>query len=469
MPQLPRSAGPQGEVAPVVPLLQRIATRDGTLDKDSKMVNCFAEVSPVGNSTVKRPGTIAVRATAAGTSQGQFLVNSIPFAIQNDVIYNTNTGTTTAIPGVATTGQQYSTLSDAPLGTSLLKSPSGLWKFDGTTVTKITDVNYPALTVTGIMELDGSYYVMDSTGAIRGSALQDPMTWPALNFISADVTLGVGVGIHRHLNYVVAFYSTGTQFYYDAGNSPGIALGPVGNASWTTGCANGRSIANMSDVTYFVGRTHKQGKTVQQFSGLSIVAISNPFVEKILNLSTMATVHSFTTKTAGHSFYGLTLVDLGITLVYDDVTTEWALWSSVVNGVEQYFTGINYLGTGTQDLFQDSSTGTVVAMTPMAYTDTTGPINIFVRTPCYDFGTLKWKRYAAMFLLADTVSSTLSVRFSDDDYQTYSAYRTVDMSSVRKMLQRCGRSRRRSWDFLHTANTPLKLYSMQLDLTVGPS
>lgn len=458
-----------GERDPKIPFVQHIGTRDGTLTKDSKMVNCFAEASPVGSAAVKRPGTAAVRATAAGTSQGTFMVSGVPFAIQNDILYNITTGATTAITSVTVPNQQYSTVSDVPLGLSLLKSPSGLWKFDGLTITKVTDVNYPALTVDGVTELDGTYYVMASDGTVRGSALNDPLTWPALNFLGADSILGTGAGIQRHLNYIVAFYSRGTQFYYDAGNSPGIALGPVGNASWTTGCGVGRSIAEISDTTFFLSGTKQFGRTIQQFSGLSMAQVSNPFIEKILNRSNLSAVHSFGIKTSGHSFYVLTLVDIGVTLVYDIITSEWQQWTSVVNGVEQYFTGINYVGTAAQDLLQDTSTGTVVSMSQTLYTDTTGTINFRIVTPAYDFGTLKWKRYAAMFLLADTVSANVSLRYSDDDYQTFSVYRTVDMSSVRKMLQRCGRSRRRSWELLHTANTPLRLYSMQLDMTVGPS
>ena len=49
-----------------------IGTRDGTLTKDAKMVNCFVERTRNGHAAVKRPGTAFVQQNPAGRGQGQF-------------------------------------------------------------------------------------------------------------------------------------------------------------------------------------------------------------------------------------------------------------------------------------------------------------------------------------------------------------------------------------------------------------
>jgi hypothetical protein len=445
-----------------------ITTRDGTLAADSKMVNCFVEPTENGNALVKRAGTSYVT-PQTGTAQGQFLVNTTPYFILNDTIYPTNGGTSYAIPSVTVAGQPYAVLNNVPPGTSLIKSPSGLWTFNGTTVVKVTDANYPATTVPGIAYLDGVYYVMNTQGQICGSSLEDPTTWPALDFIQADFTLGQGAAIDRHLNYIVAFYTQGIQLYYDAAAAPngsGIALGPVGNASWRTGCAAGGSVVEMSDITFFLAQTSAHGKTVQTFNGLQMSGISTPFIEKILNLSTLATVWSFGVKVQGHQFYCLTLLDLNITLAFDLITAQWQVWSSLVNGVPQYFVGRHYLNDGLRDLLLDNSTGRVMQMLPSLYVDATGPLSVTSVTTDYDWGTMNWKRFAAMFQFGDTASTTVNVSFSDDDYQTFSAVRSIDMSSVRKMLRNCGSSRRRAWKMTHTDNTPLRLYEMKVPTAV---
>lgn len=454
---------------------QPLSSRDATLTKDAKLVNCFVEQTPQGVCAVKRPGTIVVFSPPVGVPQGQFLVQNVPHCIVDDVVYNTTTGAEYPLPNVTVAGQQYSVLSDAPLGRSFIKSASGMWQIQLATLTtplnmtKVTDANYPPITVSGIAYLDGTYYVMDDAGFVRGSFLEDPFTWPALHFIEADVTLGVGSGIVRHLNYLIAFYTHGTQFYFDAGLTPGLPIAPAGNASWTTGCAVGASIKEASDLTLFISKTRQYGRTVSRFDGMSLSKISTPPVEKILNASTLVGTTSFNIKTAGHAFYGITLTDLSVTLVYDLTLDAWHIWTSTVAGVEQCFTGVNYLGSDTQDLFQDTSTGTVVAMSPTSYQDTTGPISTLVRTVPHSWGTLRMKRYVSMSVNADTTPSTLYVRYTDDDFTTFSPYRAVDLSTRRKMLQRCGMARSRAWDIMHSDNTPLRLFELEFNLTLGTS
>jgi hypothetical protein len=454
-----------------IPLITQIGTRDGSLQKDAKMVNCYPEVTEAGNAVVKRPGLSQYKAnptgTGSGDGQGQFLVNGAPYSIYLDTIYQTNGAGSWAIPTITVALLKYEVLSDIPLGTSLLKSTAGLWKFDGTTVTKVTDANFPALTVPGISYLDGGYYVMDSLGTVHGSALQNPMIWPALNFIAADVSLGAGVRIHRHLNYIVAMYAQGTQLYYDAGNATGSPLTTVGNASWRTGCASGTSVVEIADSTFFMSVAGPRGRTVTQMEGLSLATVSTPYIEKILNLDSLSTVYSFGIRLGGHTFYALTLENTGVTLVYDTVLAHWHLWTSTVSGVEQFFVGHNYLNAGTLDLFQEEYTGAILQMSPSIYTDVSGVIAVRVVTKPYDWGSLKRKFIPAVYLIADTIASTVTIRYSDDDYTTMSAWRTFLLSTTKKMGLRFGSTRRRSWEVLHTDNTPFRAYALEVELEKG--
>ena len=85
---------PQVEKELKVPWAVPITTRDGTLTKDSKMVNAFAEIEPTGGKTiVKRPGSTYVT-TQTGTPQGQLdesfigVGTRIGFYIVNDTLYS---------------------------------------------------------------------------------------------------------------------------------------------------------------------------------------------------------------------------------------------------------------------------------------------------------------------------------------------------------------------------------------------
>lgn len=456
------------ELSQPMPLGQPIESRDGTLNQDAKMVNCYLEKTTTGTAVVKRAGAALNTQLPAGTAQGMLTCSLLPYAIINDTLYRLSDGASFPIPGVTITGQTYNCLSDSPVNTTLLKSSNGLWIFNGVTVTKVTDANYPPTTLWGIVELDGTYYVMNNGGDLQGSALNDPTTWPALNFIRSDGAFQGGTGIIRHLNYLVALYQKGTQFYYDAGNSP-MPIAPVLSASWTVGCWNSRPAIETYDRTYFLGHSSSAGRAVYMIDGMSMGEISTPYINRILKNADLSHYYGFAVKVNGHNFVVFTFTDLNITLVYDTEVKEWFQWTSVVNGVEQYFTPLYHVASSANDWLLEQTTGRVVEMIQNAYQDASGQINCLIRTPPMDWGTMKQKRFAAMYLHGDTSQSVVQVRYSDDDYNTYSTYRNIDLSSVRKMLQRCGRSRRRSWDFLHTANQPFRVETVEFDMSVGTS
>ena len=464
-------------------LCHPIGTRDGSLSKDSKMVNCFIETTENGSALVKRPGTSSVYAQP-GTPQGTFNCNGRSYSIVGDVVKDIVSGTTVSIPAITTGGQTYYTVDDVPYGTTLIKSTSGLWKFAGNsdgsggTFTKVTDTNYPATTAPGICELDGIIYVMDATtgysGNVRGSALDDPTTWPALNFIQADFTLGIAKGLYRHLNYVVAYYDRGVQMYYDAnaasGNTDeGTQLGPVTNASWTTGLASGDSVVEMTDLSFFLAQDSKLGRVFIMINGLEMQVISTPFVDKITELSDLSTVYSFGIRIVGHSFYVITLSDLNVTLVYDVAGNQWYEWTSVVNTVERAFVGCHYLNGQGKNYLQSTADGSLFQMLPNVYQDNGNPINVQAVTAIYDYGTINYKRIASLFLLGDNIDTSVTLDFSDDDYTTWEGAKVIDCSATRKMIQRAGRFRRRAYRMKHADNTPLRLVDGKLDVTVFSS
>lgn len=474
----------QGDTTPLaISWCNTIGTRDGSLNTDAKMVNCFVEQTPNGNALVKRPGT-QYTSTVTGVPQGIFVYNDFPYYIVNEGIYLFGSSAPVTLvfnPGAGFL--PYMTFDSHSTGVKalLMNFAGALWTFNGSLTVPVSDANYTSYSVQpGIAFLDGVYYVMELGGRVLGSAINDPTTWPALDFVQADAEFGQGVTVSRHLNYIVAYYEFGLQVYYDANSAPngqGTALGQVSSATFRTGCVSAYTVQEINDVTIFLGQDKAFGRTVQMLNGLTLSTISTPFVEKILGNAALTTdfrtMWASSVRVAGHAFYVLTLTSMNISLAYDITTQNWQVWTSVVGGVEQYFTGRFFeacdtfaIHTRALDSFmQDTSTGRVMAMHEEYYTDATGNINVTAVTPNYDWGTMNWKRFGYMNQFADTVNSTVSVSFSDNDYQTFSTPRTIDLSTVRKQLRNCGSSRRRAWKLQHSANTPLRLYDMQATST----
>jgi hypothetical protein len=77
------------------------------------------------------------------------------------------------------------------------------------------------------------------------------------------------------------------------------------------------------------------------------------------------------------------------------------------------------------------------------------------------------KFFGRLEVIGDQITTTLYVRYTGDDYQTYSKYRPVSLAGKRAMLTRLGRDRRRAFEVRHTDNTPLRLEALEMTVEKG--
>ena len=320
------------------------------------------------------------------------------------------------------------------------------------------------------------------SGTIYGSGLNDPTSWNPLNSIIAGSDTDTMVAIARHLNYIVAFGTSGTEFFYDAALPlPGSALDNNKSAYIEIGCANGYSVANAEMTILWVGETVTEGRSVYLLDGVSPVKVSTRYIDKYLNSCDMITsggtnVRSYCFKLSGHTLYVLTMKDLNLTFIYDLDEKKWYQWSSTTSatgtttGTETYFTPTFFSGNieYSPGLFlQDEVTGKVYKMTPDYYDDTGYAIYFRAVSPIVDSGTTKRKFYKRVEVVGDKVSGTLSIRKSDDDYQTWSTYRTVTLSDKRPVLYQYGNARRRAWEVFNSDSIPIRLKAIEIDMDIG--
>ena len=65
-------------------------------------------------------------------------------------------------------------------------------------------------------------------------------------------------------------------------------------------------------------------------------------------------------------------------------------------------------------------------------------------------------------VVGNKVDSEAMLRWSDDDYQSFSKYRRVDLSAEQSKLNRCGSFRRRAFELRHVADTTIQLSALEL-------
>lgn len=284
-------------------------------------------------------------------------------------------------PGTAGQPFQFATI-PSNFGTPsklFMKSTTAAYVYDGSSLIKVTDVNYPVLTVWGVAYLDGVIYVMEPDGTIHGSNIFDPLTWPAAKIIAAKSEGDAAIALVRHLVYIIALKEHSSEFFYDASQpAPGSPLLPMQNAFMEVGCAVGGSIAFSDNTVFFMSESLPKGRSISRMDGFDNKIISTIFIDRILNADDLTTVYAFTVKKNGHVFYVLTLKTSALTLVYDDVTKEWHRWTNYTLGSSANITittvdGITTATTAAMNTLED---GDPISVTYGSAPEITETVNV---------------------------------------------------------------------------------------------
>ena len=166
--------------------------------------------------------------------------------------------------------------------------------------------------------------------------------------------------------------------------------------------------------------------------------------------------------------YVINIVDAN-TMTFELANNPGAYVSSglVSYYTETYFNMASYSKAGNLDLVQDSTTGTVYALDIGTYQDNGLPIKYFIRTTKVDGGSNKEKYFSKFELIGDKNPGTAYVRYSNDDYQTWSNFRSMNLNSQRTQLYRTGRGRRRAYEIINYDNGPVRLEAMEITITEG--
>lgn len=101
--------------------------------------------------------------------------------------------------------------------------------------------------------LDGFlFWYRALTNEIYHSNFDDPFTYTPGNFITANIESGVIVNLAKLKNYLVAFKTTGIEFFYNAGNPSGSVLAR-NDSFFTTVNIIGANYISYQDALYFYG------------------------------------------------------------------------------------------------------------------------------------------------------------------------------------------------------------------------
>lgn len=453
--------------------------------KDARYVNCFAQtVTDEITGTkrvyaVKRPG-FATQSTPAsgnkgyaifvwtGKDAGTDVISG--FGETNSTIYN-GTSSLGAITG-RVTGITETVITTTP--TLLVSSSDSTgWYYDTTVgvMTKITDADFPgnaSETLGGTFaHLDGFACVLTTSGKLYASDLNSGTGWTVNNFSSTNAYPDKGVGAVRHKNFIMAFGTESVEFWYNAGLSP-FPLARATALTLKVGAISADAIGEISDTKFWIGSTPQGGLSLFQYDG-SLSRVSHPEQDAAFVLAGAANITVTTIRTFGRSFV---LVIAGATThAYCIEEKHWGEWSSETvlwskcAGVSRGSTMVNYAVTNA------GTSGKVYVMNTasLVFTDDGTTYTMRAQTSNVDLGTNRTKFWESAEVVGDEEesSSTVTLLYTDDDYQNYTSWGTLDLADEERKASMLGSSKRRAWVLTHSANTPARIEALELEVEVG--
>ena len=461
-----------------LPLLGNHTNRLASASKDQIFYNVIADVvkSPVGeNKTVwlsKRGGFTATSTVDAGGGVGRGLYYWARTGKTYSVIDNKLYANTTELHTLTTsTGKCWFEEATGTSDVLILGDATDLFTISlSDVVTDITDGDMPAGPLTPV-SLDGYVFIIKSgTDEIWNSDVDAPTAWTANSFLSAEMYPDNLVALARHLNYIIAFGSFSTELMYDNNNASGSPLRRTDSGAIKVGLAARDSVAQADKRTFFVGQRNTGEPSVWMFDGLTPAPVSNEFIDKILVTegSNLANATAWICNHKGHTLYILGLN--ARTLAYDcdeKIWTDWSINSASTHAVLPF----KYATQGANNVISvlHSTDGKIYKLDKDTFTDDAGVILVDIITSRINFKSTRWKRMFRVELLADKESSgTVTIRWSDDDYQTWSNSRSLDLTT-RPYTKACGVFRRRAFRLQHSTNAAFRAQALEIDYSEGYS
>ena len=430
-------------------------------------------------------------------------LNNTLYFLNDDTIYKTSSATGLATTITAGTKKckflqlnQYLILLDP-------SDNKGYYITSGDAVTQIAS-NFPATIVPGGAILDGYCFVMSPDGTIWNSNLDDVTTWGALDSINAEREEDGGVYLGKHHDHIVAFGERTIEFFYDNANPTNSPLNRREDLSYTIGCADGYSVWDNGDQTVFIGTDLSNGIGVYVLNRFSIKKVSTNDIDLLLSQATTRDEYEvvgggFTAQ--GHTFYTLTLhttptdITPEATYVFDLTAGKWYIWETSV-GTQSNFPLVDFtIRAGTDARFGQGimANGDIILVNNDLTPQDTIAASTYVTTGYVDAGYIsdtsaqgaamttkirlghfdgetnknKFMNNLRPRMEKTTASQTMTVRWADDNEDTFIEAGSFDTQYQYNSLRRCGRFNRRNIELEFSSTEQIWVESLEADIKLG--
>lgn len=456
--------------------------RDGTSLKDQRFINLFPELikSPITAGKKyylkKRPALQFNNAMPAGEGRGIYIYNGNQYVVIDNNLYingNISLGLPTSTGPVGfceyNGDEDWLILVDGIAGYAIKKSDGSITGIGG---------SFPSPHVPFPVAMDGYLCVAKAgTADIYNSVLNNPLDWISGDFVSAEMFPDTISCLAKNNNYIYAVGTQSIEYFYDAANASGSPFSRNDSAVLQFGTNAPHTVVQTDNEVILVGDSGNGGRAVWTIDGFKSTDVSIEPIKQALDAegSLLSNAIAYCIRISGHKFYVLTLVASGRILVYDFDEMMWHEWQFGTTS-SPFFAPFAADSTLGFPYILHKTAGTVMQFLENAYVDTptsvdTVGINCVATTVKLDFDTINRKQMYRLTVVGDSPNNDtncpISVEWSDDDYNTFTTPRILNMNGIMSAITRLGTFRRRAFRFTFNQPFLLRLEAIEVDINVG--
>lgn len=319
--------------------------------------------------------------------------------------------------------------------------------------------------------LNGYIFVIAAnTADIYNSNQDDPLTWTAGDFITAEILGDNGTYLCRLNNYLLAFGNKSIEYFWDAAVATGSPLQRNDTPVKLMGYAGG--FARLGNKVFFVGAQNNANLNVFLLEEMKANPVSDETVREhlnSLNVTFNTTLKGNIVSMFGREFYVL-YADTK-TWVMEVETQLWHRWT--FQGSVPYFamTYANTMVTNTETkgVFAMLNDRAIYKFSDTLYQDAGTNFTCTITTDKENFGSHVEKTMSRAILVCDrpSTSSNVNISWTDDDYQTFSTVRQLDINSKKPAITQLGSFNERAFKITYTDNLPFRVSAIEVNINIG--
>lgn len=466
-----------------IPFVRDLNSRGSSTNKDEYFINVYpASIKDklTGDKQlplVKRSGTTQFIAGVGTTNRGIFHwkeTSKLFVCIDRDCyVYSSLTGTliTTLvnIVGVGTTPVGFCTfLYDTNETKVVITDGTTLSTIDGSNVVVVgADPDMPVPHLPTPFFYDGYLLLVKSnTADCYNSNLNDPLSYEPADFISAEMRADYVTAIVTMNNYFILLGNRSIEYFWDAGNATGSPFQRNDTPVKLSGYVGG--ISQFGNKVYLIAEEVEGQPNVFVLEDFKLTPVGNEAIRR--HLASVST-QNITGNVISIDVNDMYTINTGADTYF--MLIESKLWGKLAYAQQSYFPmnqafTINN-GLPTTTLFTLTNSTAVYKFSSSLYQDNGTTFTCTIVTDIVRFDNNNQKLMGSLSVHADRPTSTalLNISWSDDDYQTYKAVRTMDLNHERTNIQQLGRFRNRAFKFTFTENQPFRLHNIDCDINMG--